>query len=251
MTLVHGGAISPPFPIYRGSCAGDHDMCGSRERAHAPSSRHSGSDHDASACHARRRGGSMVSGPGGFAGDFVAALAGDFAAHGAEAIAALRERNPNAYLRLCASVLRHKAATRDPLEDLTDAQLRARHAAIVARLADAGERPHPARQGHPHAGPPRRQVGPEVPSAALREADRACRDVPRQGAPRGPDRPARQASVDLDVACGPCIRNADGATSSRRPAAEIVRQGEADGSSLRTSRTPRACAVAARLRRPP
>ena len=68
----------------------------------------------------------MVSGPGGFAGDVVAALAADFAAHGAEAIAALRERNPNAYLRLCASVLRHKAATRDPLEDLTDAQLAAR-----------------------------------------------------------------------------------------------------------------------------
>ena len=83
----------------------------------------------------------MVSGPGGFAGDFVAALAGDFAAHGAEAICALRERNPNAYLRLCASVLRHKAAARDPLEDLTDAQLAARVATIGARLADAGERP--------------------------------------------------------------------------------------------------------------
>ena len=89
----------------------------------------------------------MVSGPGGFAGDFVAALAGDFAEHGAEAIAALRERNPGAYLRLCASVLRHKAATRDPLEDLTDAQLRARIEAIGARLAEAGEHPHLADAG--------------------------------------------------------------------------------------------------------
>ena len=51
----------------------------------------------------------MVSGPGGFAGDVVAALAADFAAHGAEAIAALRERNPNAYLRLCASALRTRS----------------------------------------------------------------------------------------------------------------------------------------------
>ena len=87
----------------------------------------------------------MVSGPGGFAGDVVAALAGDFAAHGAEAIAALRERNPNAYLRLCASVLRHKAATRDPLEDLTDAQLAARLEAIGAHLADVEAAPRPRR----------------------------------------------------------------------------------------------------------
>ena len=193
----------------------------------------------------------MVSGPGGFAGDFVAVLAGDFAAHGAEAICALRERNPNAYLRLCASVLRHKAATRDPLEDLTDAQLAARIGAIGARLAEAGADPRPARQGHPHAGPPRRQVGPEIPSAALREADRAGRDVPHRRVPSRPDRPARQASVDLDVASGPGIRNADGATSSLVLAADIVRQGEAGGPSLKTPRTPRACAVAARLRRPP
>ena len=216
-----------------------------------PSSRDSGSGHDASAGQARRRGGSMMGGPGGFAGDFVAALAGDFAEHGAAAIAALRERNPNAYLRLCASVLRHKAATRDPLEALTDAQLVARRDAIAARLAAAGEDPHLERRGHPHSAPPRR--------GHARERERCQVDpgVPRPGEvrpprePRRPDRPARQPSVDLDIACGPLVRNADGATSSLRLTAEIVRQGEADGPSLKNSRTPWACAVAARPRRPP
>ena len=108
----------------------------------------------------------MVSGPGGFAADFVAALAGDFAAHGAEAIAALRERNPGAYLRLCASVLRHKAATRDPLEDLTDAQLAARLDAIGARLAEAGVLPHPADAGAAHR--PRRVVAEDAVAEAAR-----------------------------------------------------------------------------------
>ena len=133
-----------------------------------PSSRHSGSDHDASASHARRRGGSMVSGPGGFAGDFVAALADDFAEHGAAAIAELRQRNPNAYLRLCASVLRHKAANSDPLEALTDAQLAARRDAIAARLAAAGERPHLA-DAAAAAPRPRRVVAKDAVGEPTRE----------------------------------------------------------------------------------
>jgi len=193
----------------------------------------------------------MVSGPGGFAGDFVATLAGDFAAHGAEAIAELRQGNPGAYLRLCASVLRHKAATRDPLEDLTEAQLAARLDAIGARLAEAGEDPRLARQGHPRAGPPRQGQARQGDGAkSVRESPRPG-EVPRRREPRRPDRPARPASVDLDAACGPRIRNADGATSSPRLTADIVRQGQADGPPLKTPRTPRACALAARLRRPP
>ena len=125
----------------------------------------------------------MVSGRGGFAGDVVAALAGDFAAHGAAAICALRERNPNAYLRLCASVLRHKAATRDPLEDLTDAQLAARLEAIGARLADAEKRPHLADAA---AAPrPRRVVAKDAVGEAARE--RAARPAAATGV-EGPGR---------------------------------------------------------------
>ena len=118
-----------------------------------------------------------VSGSGGFAGDFVAALAGDFAAHGAAAIAELRQRNPGAYLRLCASVLRHKAATRDPLEALTDAELAARRDAIGARLAASGERSHPADAA---AAPrPRRVVAKDAVGEAARE--RAARPPPATG----------------------------------------------------------------------
>ena len=109
-----------------------------------------------------------MGGPGGFAGDFVAALASDFAEHGAAAIAELRQRNPNAYLRLCASVLRHKAANCDPLEALTDAQLAARCDAIGARLAAAGERPHLA-DAAAAAPRPRRVVAKDAVGAATRE----------------------------------------------------------------------------------
>ena len=90
----------------------------------------------------------MVSGPAGFAADFVAALAADFAEHGAAAISALRRRDPNAYLRICASVLPREAAPSDPLEALTDEQLVARIAAIADRLADAGVHPRLADGGN-------------------------------------------------------------------------------------------------------
>ena len=77
----------------------------------------------------------MVSGTAGFAADFVAALASDFAEHGADAISALRQRDPNAYLRICASVLPREAAASDPLESLTDEQLAARIGAIADRAS--------------------------------------------------------------------------------------------------------------------
>ena len=87
-------------------------------------------------------------GPAGFAADFVAALASDFAEHGADAISALRRRDPNAYLRICASVLPREAAASDPLEALTDEQLAARIEAIADRLADAGVHPRLADGGN-------------------------------------------------------------------------------------------------------
>ena len=114
-----------------------------------------------------------MSGPGGFAGDFVAVLADDFAVHGAGAVAELRRANPGAYLRLCASVLRHKAANRDPLEDLTDAELAARRDAIGARLAALGGGPHP-----PDAGAAPR---PPRPPGPRRAPPRSASDRGRQG----------------------------------------------------------------------
>ena len=102
----------------------------------------------------------MVSGPADFAADFVAALAGDFAEHGAAAISALRQRDPNAYLRICASVLPREAAAGDPLEALTDEQLVARLEAIADQLADAGVHPFLADAGATRRPQPPRALPP-------------------------------------------------------------------------------------------
>ncbi|MBX6740420.1 MAG: hypothetical protein IRY87_00050 [Acetobacteraceae bacterium] len=63
-------------------------------------------------------------------GDFIRALAEDFAEHGAQAIAACRQTDPAAYLRLVAGLLpRELNVRRSPLDDLDHQQL--------LKLADA------------------------------------------------------------------------------------------------------------------
>ena len=90
----------------------------------------------------------------GFAEQFVGELAADFAAHGAAVIAELRDRDPNAYLRICAAVLPKEVRVPDPLDALNDDQLTARFEAIAARLADAGIYPRLASAGEPRGPQP-------------------------------------------------------------------------------------------------
>jgi len=88
-------------------------------------------------------------------GDFIKALAEDFAEHGAQAIAACRQTDPAAYLRLVASLLpRELGVRRSPLDDLDHQQL--------MKLADALQAAvEAARQGLP------------VPTIVLSEEDAA------------------------------------------------------------------------------
>ena len=90
----------------------------------------------------------------GFAEQFVGELAVDFATHGATVIAELRDRDPNAYLRICAAVLPKEVRPADPLDALNDEQLTARFEAIAARLADAGIYPRLASAGEPRGPQP-------------------------------------------------------------------------------------------------
>jgi hypothetical protein len=79
--------------------------------------------------------------------DFLKALSTDFAVHGVAAIVAYREEKPAEYLKIVASVLPKelpKDAARDPLEDLSDADLLARIRSLddaIAALVAGGKLP--------------------------------------------------------------------------------------------------------------
>lgn len=69
---------------------------------------------------------------------FLEALTDDFEQHGAEAIAKAREDNPDAYMRIIASLLpKELVVERAPLEGLTDDELAAAIAELRARRAGA------------------------------------------------------------------------------------------------------------------
>lgn len=69
--------------------------------------------------------------------DFLKAMAADFEEHGAAVIAKVRETKPEVYLRVVADILpKELTLNRDPLEDLSDEELRAR-LIEVRRLNDA------------------------------------------------------------------------------------------------------------------
>lgn len=66
---------------------------------------------------------------------FVDALSKDFSLYGAAAVAALRQDEPTAYLKLCASVLpKAVAGAIDPIEAMTDEELIERAKTLAAEL---------------------------------------------------------------------------------------------------------------------
>jgi hypothetical protein len=80
---------------------------------------------------------------------FAEALSADFVRHGASAITRLREDDPIAYMKLCASVLpKALIDSVDPLEPLTDEELRQR-AHYLAEKAGLGAHPDPDGAGAP------------------------------------------------------------------------------------------------------
>jgi len=70
-----------------------------------------------------------------FLAAFGAALDADFRAHGAAAIAAVRDKDPVTYLKICASLIPKPAAGEaDPLDALSDEQLLARARTAAGEL---------------------------------------------------------------------------------------------------------------------
>ena len=68
-------------------------------------------------------------------GSFVNALADDFAAHGKQAIIDCRERKPDKYLAVIASLMPKEIEIVRPLDDVTDDQIDAAVTAVGAILA--------------------------------------------------------------------------------------------------------------------
>jgi len=66
---------------------------------------------------------------------FIAALHDDFTEHGAVTIARVREEDPTAYVKVCASLLPKEVKVTSSVEDLTDEQLDARIRALAAALS--------------------------------------------------------------------------------------------------------------------
>jgi hypothetical protein len=87
----------------------------------------------------------MTETPERLAQAFVAALAEDFAEHGAETIAKARSSRPDAYLRLIVALLPKDAPPRALLDGLSDDELAA---AIVELTRQA--RPAQTSAEHPH-----------------------------------------------------------------------------------------------------
>ena len=67
---------------------------------------------------------------------FIAALADDFTEHGAAVIAQVRENDPAAYLRVCASLVPKHVEVYEPLADLSDDELAEVITELRGRIAD-------------------------------------------------------------------------------------------------------------------
>ena len=89
---------------------------------------------------------------------FLADLLEDWSAHGAQAIAAARKKDPGRYLAICAGLAKGADAPAGPLETLSDEEIEIRYAALVAGLA-------PGRSG---AGDRARDEAPPQPARRLR-----------------------------------------------------------------------------------
>ena len=68
---------------------------------------------------------------------FLAALCNDFSEHGVAAIKRVREENPSAYVKICASIIpKHMQVEVNDLSLLSDEELDARLAAVSVKLIE-------------------------------------------------------------------------------------------------------------------
>lgn len=79
-------------------------------------------------------GGKPVGSRNALQGDFMRALADDFAAHGKQAIEDTRSTSPAQYLKIVASLMPKELEIKRPLEDMTDDDLIAGVAALQSYL---------------------------------------------------------------------------------------------------------------------
>jgi hypothetical protein len=85
----------------------------------------------------------MIETPDRLAQAFVAALAADFAAHGAATIVKARIKHANAYLRLIAALLPRDPPPRSALDGVSDDELAAAIAELTRRADGAKSAEHP------------------------------------------------------------------------------------------------------------
>lgn len=83
-------------------------------------------------------GGKPVGSRNALQGDFMRALAEDFAAHGIAAIQETRENSPAQYVKIVASLMPKELEIKRPLEDLSDDDLIAGVAALQSYLDAEG-----------------------------------------------------------------------------------------------------------------
>lgn len=83
-------------------------------------------------------GGKPVAARNALQGDFMRALADDFAAHGKKAIEETRSNSPAQYLKIVASLMPKELEIKRPLEDMTDDDLIAGVAALQSYLNTEG-----------------------------------------------------------------------------------------------------------------
>ena len=83
----------------------------------------------------RNPGGKPVGARNRLQGDFLRAIADDFATHGKRAIVTMREEKPAEYIRAIASLMPKELEITRPLDDVSDDELNAAITAVRAVIA--------------------------------------------------------------------------------------------------------------------
>jgi hypothetical protein len=86
----------------------------------------------------RNAGGKPVGARNALQGDFMRALAEDFAEHGAQAIVETRQNSPAQYLKIVASLMPKELEIKRPLEDISDDELAAAYSTLQSLVNGAG-----------------------------------------------------------------------------------------------------------------
>lgn len=86
----------------------------------------------------RNSGGKPVGSRNALQGDFMRALADDFATHGIKAIQETRENSPAQYVKIVASLMPKELEIKRPLEELSDDDLIAGVAALQSFINSEG-----------------------------------------------------------------------------------------------------------------